>query len=170
MVSATPSHDPPAPLMPAVEPPDRVAYKTTSHSSTELSPFEVMIGENPLTAANLDIVGALSLTLTPPMIKISRHLCDRVQSHIQKANGQQKYYADTKRRAVEYIVGDKLISYRPLAPKLVPQEAVVGRPPARGAGGRLTEEYLGDYIVSHRGTGGDAQYLLKWRDPGDRST
>ncbi|CDJ62088.1 Pol polyprotein, related [Eimeria necatrix] len=71
-------------LLPALEP----AYNTISHSSTELSPFEVMIGENPLTAADLDIV-------------------DAAQSHILKAKWQQKYYADTKRRAVEYAVGDK---------------------------------------------------------------
>ncbi|CDJ63306.1 hypothetical protein ENH_00040050 [Eimeria necatrix] len=89
-------------LLPALE----LAYNTTSHSSTELSPFEVMIGENPLTAAELDIVGALAPTLTPPMTKLFRQLCDRVQSHILKAKWQQKYYADTKRRAVEYAVGD----------------------------------------------------------------
>ncbi|CDJ62042.1 Similar to Transposon MAGGYgagandpolgenehomologues, related [Eimeria necatrix] len=91
-------------LLPALE----LAYNTTSHSSTELSSFEVMIGENPLTAANFDIVGALALTLTPPMTRLFRQLCDRVQSHILKAKGQQKYCADTKRRAVEHAVGDKV--------------------------------------------------------------
>ncbi|CDJ64774.1 OSJNBa0059H15.7 protein, related [Eimeria necatrix] len=80
-------------LLPALE----LAYNTTSHSSTELSPFEVMIGENPLTAADLDIVGALAPTLTPPMTKPFRRLCDRAQSHILKTKWQQKYYADTKR-------------------------------------------------------------------------
>ncbi|CDJ64475.1 OSIGBa0102O13.1 protein, related [Eimeria necatrix] len=65
-----------------------LAYNTTSHSSTELSPFEVMTGENPFTAANLDIAGALAPTLTPPMTKHFRQLCDRAQSHIQKAKWQ----------------------------------------------------------------------------------
>ncbi|CDJ53934.1 hypothetical protein EBH_0060520 [Eimeria brunetti] len=46
-------------LLPALE----LAYNTTSHSSTELSPFEIMIGENPLTAADLDIVGSLARIL-----------------------------------------------------------------------------------------------------------
>ena len=91
-------------LLPALE----LAYNTTSHSSTELSPFDVMIGENPLTAADLDVVGALSPTLTPPMTKLFRQLCDRTQSHILKAKGLQKHYADTHRRAVEYAVGDKV--------------------------------------------------------------
>ncbi|CDJ65857.1 hypothetical protein ENH_00011310 [Eimeria necatrix] len=83
-------------LLPALE----LAYNRTSHLSPELSPLEVMIGENPLTAVNLDIVGALAPTLTSPMTKLSRQLCDRAQSHILMAKWQQKYYADTKRRAV----------------------------------------------------------------------
>ncbi|CDJ63606.1 hypothetical protein ENH_00045770 [Eimeria necatrix] len=49
-------------LLPALE----LAYNTASHSSTELSPFEIMSGENPLTAADLDIVAALAPPLTPP--------------------------------------------------------------------------------------------------------
>ncbi|CDJ46555.1 hypothetical protein EBH_0067040 [Eimeria brunetti] len=91
-------------LLPALE----LAYNTTSHSSTELSPFEIMIGENPLTAADLDIVGALAPTLTPPMTKLFRQLGDRAQSHILKAKWRQKYYADAHRHAVEYKVGDQL--------------------------------------------------------------
>ncbi|CDI82540.1 hypothetical protein EAH_00066880, partial [Eimeria acervulina] len=91
-------------IFPALE----LAYNTTSHSSTELSPFEVMIGENPLTAADLDVVGALSPTLTPSMTKLFRQLCDRAQSHILEAKGLQKHYADTYRRAMEYAVGDKV--------------------------------------------------------------
>ncbi|CDI84999.1 OSJNBa0087O24.13 protein, related [Eimeria praecox] len=91
-------------LLPALE----LAYSTTSHSSTELSPFEIMIGEKPLTAADLDIVGVLSPTLTPPMTKLFRQLCDRAQSHILQAKWRQKYYADAHRLAVEYKVGDQV--------------------------------------------------------------
>ncbi|CDJ46158.1 Polyprotein, related [Eimeria brunetti] len=91
-------------LLPALE----LAYNTTSHSSTDLSPFEIMIGENPLTAADFDIVGALAPTLTPPMTKLFRQLCDRTQGHILKAKWRQKYYADTRRRDVEYKVGDQV--------------------------------------------------------------
>ncbi|CDI87644.1 hypothetical protein EPH_0000240 [Eimeria praecox] len=83
-------------LLPALE----LAYNATSHSSTELSPFEVMIGEDPLTAADLDIVGPLAPTLTPPMTKLFRKLCDRIQSHIMQAKWRQKYCADPARREV----------------------------------------------------------------------
>ncbi|CDI74287.1 hypothetical protein EPH_0002000 [Eimeria praecox] len=67
-----------------------------------------MIGANPLTAADLDVVGAVSLTLTPPMTKLFRQLYDRAQSHILKTKCQQKHYADTHRCEVEYAVGEKV--------------------------------------------------------------
>ncbi|CDJ48525.1 hypothetical protein EBH_0020890 [Eimeria brunetti] len=67
-----------------------------------------MIGDNPLTEADFDVVGALAPTLTPPMTKLFRQLCDRAQSHILKAKWRQKYYADAHRRAAEYKVGDQL--------------------------------------------------------------
>ncbi|CDI83776.1 Similar to Transposon MAGGYgagandpolgenehomologues, related [Eimeria praecox] len=89
-------------LLPALE----LAYNTTSHSSTDRSPFEVMIGQNPLTAADLDTVGALAPTPTSPMTKMFRQLCDRTQSRIMKAKWQQKLYADTRRWDVTYKPGD----------------------------------------------------------------
>ncbi|CDJ45196.1 hypothetical protein ETH_00023240 [Eimeria tenella] len=70
-------------LLPALE----LAYNTTSHSSTELSPFEIMIAENPLTAADLDIVGALAPTLTPLMTKLFRQLCDRARATSSRQSG-----------------------------------------------------------------------------------
>ncbi|CDJ32458.1 H0124B04.16 protein, related [Eimeria mitis] len=110
-------------LLPALE----LAYNTTSHSSTEPSPFEIMIGQNPVTAADLDIVGNLAPTLTPPMTKVSQQLCDRAQSHILKAKWQQKRYAEAHRRDVQYKPGDQIwISSRHLpglnqCPKLEPR-------------------------------------------------
>lgn len=91
-------------LLPALE----LAYNTTSHSSTELSPFEVMIGQNPVTAADIDVVGHLSPTLTPPMTKLFRRLCDRAQAHILQAKWAQKSHHDANHRDVQFEVGDKV--------------------------------------------------------------
>ncbi|CDJ47094.1 Polyprotein, related [Eimeria brunetti] len=63
-----------------------LACNITSHLPTERSPFEVMIGQNSLTAADPDIVGTLVLTLTPPITEAFRQLCDQAQSHIMKAS------------------------------------------------------------------------------------
>ncbi|CDJ54096.1 hypothetical protein EBH_0079940 [Eimeria brunetti] len=89
-------------LLPALE----FAYNTTSHSFTELIPIEVMIGQNPLTAADLGVVGNLAPTLTPPVTKLFRQLCDRAQSHILKAKWHQKMRADARRRGVQYNPGE----------------------------------------------------------------
>ncbi|CDJ36108.1 Similar to Transposon MAGGYgagandpolgenehomologues, related [Eimeria mitis] len=91
-------------LLPALE----LAYNTTSHSSTKVSPFEVMIGQNPVTAADRDVVGNLAPTLTSPVTKLFHQLCDRAQSHILKAKRQQKRYADAHRRDAQYKTGDRV--------------------------------------------------------------
>ncbi|CDJ70406.1 hypothetical protein, conserved [Eimeria necatrix] len=152
-------------LLPAVE----LVYNTASHSPTKLSPFELMVGENALTAANLDIVGALAPTLTPPMTKLFRQLCDKAQSHIQKAKLEQSYYADTKRRAVEYAVAT---SSPPPPPSRLGSPGsryrLAAYPPCTG---NLIEEYEVDYIMDQRGSGADAQYLVKWSGtPEDQAT
>ncbi|CDI84502.1 hypothetical protein EAH_00053130 [Eimeria acervulina] len=150
-------------LLPALE----LAYNITSHSSTELSSFEVIIGENPLAAADLDAVGAFSPTLTPPMTKLFRQLCDRAQSHILKAKGLQTHYADTHRREVEYA----LVPDCPRASELEPQEAVVGWPPTRDVAGNPTDRYEVGYIMDQRRSGDEFQYLVKWRGyPEDQAT
>ena len=88
-------------LLPTLE----LAYNCTNHSSTEHSPFEIMIGENPVTSENLDVIGQLSPTLWPPVTKLFHQLCDRPQSHICKAK-RPKLYADMKGREEEFMVGD----------------------------------------------------------------
>lgn len=101
-------------LLPALE----LAYNCTSHSATELSPFEVLIGENPVTAETIDVIGNLPPTLSPPMTKLFRQLCDRAHSHIARAKWRQKVFADAKRREEEFQVGDLVwISARNLPPQ-----------------------------------------------------
>ncbi|KAL8440826.1 hypothetical protein Emed_007647 [Eimeria media] len=101
-------------LLPAVE----LAYNCTTHSSTGLSPFEVMIGENPLRASDLDVVEVFEPTITPPMTKLFQRLVDRAASHILQAQARQKYYADKHRKEVEFAVGDKVwVSTRYMQPR-----------------------------------------------------
>ncbi|CAK51360.1 hypothetical protein, conserved [Eimeria tenella] len=126
-----------------------------------------MIGENPLTVADLDIVGALAPTLTLPMNKLFQQLCDGAQSHILTAKWQQKYYAVTQRRAVEYA----LVPHSPRTPALVFPAADAAWPPIGDAAGNPTEKYEVDYIMDQRGSEDAAQYLVKWRGiPEDQTT
>lgn len=101
-------------LLPAAE----LAYNCTVHNSTGLTPFEVMIGENPLRAADLDVVEDLEPTISPPMTKLFQQLVDRAAAHILQAQAHQKHYADGKRREVEFNIGDKVwVSTRFMQPR-----------------------------------------------------
>ena len=81
-------------LLPAAE----LAYNCTVHNSTGMTPFETMIGENPLRAIDLDLNDTLEPTITPPMTKIFQQLVDRAAVHILQAQALQKHYADQKGR------------------------------------------------------------------------
>ena len=91
-------------LLPAME----LAYNCTTHNSVGLSPFEIMIGENPIRAQDLDLIEDLEPMCSPPMTKVFTQLVDRAVGHIMRAKYQQKLYSDTKRRPVEYEVGDEV--------------------------------------------------------------
>ena len=120
-------------LLPALE----LAYNTTTHSSTALSPFEVMIGQNPVTAADIDIIGDLAPTLTPPMTKLFQSLCDRAQAHLMRAKWAQKHYYDELHREVHFAVGDKVwISGRHL--------------PSISSSSKLNPRYLGPFPILER--------------------
>ncbi|CDI85976.1 hypothetical protein EPH_0065680 [Eimeria praecox] len=174
-------------LLPALE----LAYNTTSRSSMELSPFEVMIGQHPITAADLDVVGNLAPTLTPPMTKRFQQLCDRARGHILRAKWQQKLQADAHRRDDQYTPGDLVwISSRHLPPlnqcskfesrfrgpfsiidRMTSKEAAVCWLPLTDPEGRPTDLYEVHYILAQRGLGPSTQYPVKWLSvPEERAT
>jgi hypothetical protein len=101
-------------LLPALE----LAYNCTPHSSTGLSPFEILIGENPIREQDLDIVERLPYQVTPPMTKSFQQLVDRAYAHIEAAKQRQKDIVDKHRREVEFQIGDKVwLSTRNMPPR-----------------------------------------------------
>ncbi|KAL8453083.1 hypothetical protein Emag_002009 [Eimeria magna] len=105
-------------LLPALE----LAYNCTSHSATGLSPFEIMLGENPLRPQDLDLVDVFPPTLTPPMTKAFRLLVDRASAHLEQAKRDQKAFADASRRPLEFSVGDLVwVSTRYMAARGCPK-------------------------------------------------
>ena len=105
-------------LLPAAE----LAYNCTVHNSTGMTPFETMIGENPLRAVDLDLNETLEPTVTPPMTKIFQQLVDRAAVHILQAQALQKYYADQKRKEVEFQEGELVwVSTRFMPPRGSPK-------------------------------------------------
>ncbi|KAL8440674.1 hypothetical protein Emag_007832 [Eimeria magna] len=89
-------------LLPALE----LAYNTTPSSSTGLSPFQLMIGENPTTAKSFE---SFIYYQTPAMTKQFRMWVARATRHIAKAQLQQQQHANKHRRHVVFSEGDKIL-------------------------------------------------------------
>ncbi|CDJ33066.1 LOW QUALITY PROTEIN: uncharacterized protein EMH_0050910 [Eimeria mitis] len=144
-------------LLPALE----LACNTSSHSSTKLSPFEVMIRENPIPAAELNIMGDPAPAVIPPMCKLFRRLFDRAEGYILKASWEQKACANTHRRDAEFQPADprqvsgfgdafdcqnvfhvfQLIPDRSRDSAMKSRDTVVGRLPARDIHENFTRCY-----------------------------
>ncbi|KAL8449407.1 hypothetical protein Emag_003588 [Eimeria magna] len=149
-------------LLPAVE----LAYNCTTHSSTGLSPFEVMIGENPLRASDLDVVDEFEPTISLPMTKLFQQLVDRAASHLLRAQAQQKLYADKHRKDIEFQVGDQRDRPRP-SHMLQP----AGCKPAEEDDNSSDPVYEVEHILDSRGSGRDKEFLVKWKGyPDDQAT
>ena len=119
-------------LLPALE----LAYNCTPHSSTGLSPFEVMIGENPTRSQDLDVVEVFPPLPAPQMTKAFQVLVDRAAAHLEQAKCQQKAYADKSRRPLEFEVNDKVwVSTRYMAPS---------------GNRKFQQRYIGPYKVIQR--------------------
>ncbi|KAL8436703.1 hypothetical protein ACSSS7_001493 [Eimeria intestinalis] len=67
-----------------------------------------MFGEEPLRASDLDVVGNFDDSTSPPMKKLFQQLADRAAANILRAKGQQKHYADEKRREASFEKEERL--------------------------------------------------------------
>eukprot|EP00253_Pinus_taeda_P030099 PITA_30099 len=81
------------------------AYNNGYHTSTQMSPFEVLYGRKCRTPASW---GAPEdkLSLGPEMLKEREDMVKRVRVNLKAAQDRQKNYADQKRRFREFQVGD----------------------------------------------------------------
>ena len=112
-----------------------LAYNCHRQESTQLSPFEVMIGENPL--REQDIVDSWRLDNIqeiPNMPKNFRVIVDRITKNLKDAQQRQKRYADKHRMHIEYKIGDKVL---------------INTKNIQGTGNRkFREKYIGPVIIS----------------------
>eukprot|EP00253_Pinus_taeda_P001534 PITA_01534 len=81
------------------------AYNNGYHTSTQMSPFEVMYGRKCQTPSSWGGPED-KLSLGPEMLKEMEEMVKRVRVNLKAAQDKQKNFADRKRRFKEYQVGD----------------------------------------------------------------
>eukprot|EP00253_Pinus_taeda_P012702 PITA_12702 len=81
------------------------AYNNGYHTSTQLSPFEVLYGRKCHTPSSWGGPED-KLSLGPEMLKDMEDMVKRVRANLKAAQDRQKSFADRKRRFTEYKVGD----------------------------------------------------------------
>ena len=123
-------------------PPLELAFNTTPSASTKMSPFQMLIGENPRTAKSHELFAHYH---TPKMSDNFRMLVARGIKHLIDAQRQQQDYANKKRRELQFQVGDMVM----LSTENIPQ------PGCR----KFKHKYLGPYEVLKRVN--DVAYKIK---------
>lgn len=88
-------------LLPALE----LAFNTTPNASTGLSPFQLLIGENPRTGKSCEL---FTYYKTPAIHKQFRMWVARAVKHLACARRQQQKFANQHRRDVSFNGGDKV--------------------------------------------------------------
>eukprot|EP00253_Pinus_taeda_P036268 PITA_36268 len=81
------------------------AYNNGYHTSTQLSPFEVLYGRKCRTPSSWGGPED-KLSLGPEMLKEMEDMVKKVCANLKAAQDRQKIFADRKRRFKEYQIGD----------------------------------------------------------------
>ena len=104
-----------------------------------MAPFEALYGQKCRSPLCWDKVGE-SAVVGPQMIADTVDKVSRIREHIRIAQSRQKSYADTRRRELEFQVGDKVFL------KVSPMKGVV----RFGTKGKLSPRYMGPYEILER--------------------
>ncbi|KAK4278290.1 hypothetical protein QN277_016155 [Acacia crassicarpa] len=113
------------------------SYNLQKSEATGSSPFEVVMGQQPLTPHALATTYKGKSPGAYHMAKSWQEQAEVTRSYLVKAAKRMKKFADRKRRASEYHVGDKVMV------KLLPQQFKVFRKVHKG----LIRKYVGPYKI-----------------------
>ena len=81
------------------------AYNNDYHTSSKMSPFEVLYGRKCRTPVTWDSP-MHRLMLGPNLLKNLEHLVTKVQVNLQEAQDRQKSYTDKKIKDKDYQIGN----------------------------------------------------------------
>ena len=117
------------------------SYNNSFQASIGMAPFELLYGRPCRTPLNWSETGERNL-FGPDLIKEAEEQVRTVREKLKAAQSRQKHYADRRRRALEFEVGDHV--YLKVSPKRGTQRF--------GMKGKLAPRYVGPFkILDRRG-------------------
>jgi len=115
------------------------AYNNSYHCSIDMVPYEALYGRRYRTLVCWDEVGERKLSKIE-LIDLTREIVNRIREKLRAAQDRQKGYADTRRRPLEFNVGDHVfLKVSPLKGSL----RFVQK-------GKLTPRYIGPFEILQR--------------------
>ena len=121
--------------MPLIE----FSYNNSYHSSIGMKPFEALYGRRYRSLVGWFEVEESSI-LGPEIILEAIEKVIMIRDRLATAYNRQKYYADNRKRALEFEVGDQVYL------KILPMKGVM----KFGRKGKLSPRYIGSYEVLQR--------------------
>ncbi|KAJ4958189.1 hypothetical protein NE237_025300 [Protea cynaroides] len=117
------------------------AYNNSYQATIQMSPYEALYGRKCQTPLFWNEVGERSI-VGPEFVEVTYRVIDIIKERVRTAQNRQKQYADTRRRDLEFTVGDKVFL------KVSPMR----RLKSFGQKGKLSPRYVGPYeILAKRG-------------------
>ena len=115
------------------------AYNNSYHSSIQMAPYEALYGRRCRSPICWDEVGELQ-AVGPKLVEETVELVKQIRERIKIAQSRQKSYADTRRRDLEFQVGDKVFL------KVSPMKGVM----RFGQRGKLSPRFVGPFEILER--------------------
>lgn len=115
------------------------SYNNSYHASIKAAPFEALYGRKCRSPACWAEVGEVQLT-GPELIRETTDKIVQIRSRLQAARDRQKSYADTRRRPLEFQVGDRVML------KVSPWKGLI----RFGKRGKLNPRYIGPFKILAR--------------------
>ena len=115
------------------------SYNNSYHTSIQAAPFEALYGRKCRSPACWAEVGEVQLT-GPELIRETTDKIVQIRSRLQAARDRQKSYADTRRRPLEFQVGDRVML------KVSPWKCLI----RFGKRGKLNPRYIGPFKILAR--------------------
>jgi len=123
------------------------SYNNSYQASIKMAPFEALYGRKCRSPICWDEVGERSL-LGPEILMQTTEKVRIIRDHLRAAQSRQKSWADTRRRPLEFQIGDHVFL------RISPTKGVI----RFGIRGKLSPRYIGPFEILERV--GDVSYRL----------